>query len=334
VVCPGQTDAYGDTRCGLKLRRRSGVRQDVDAGCRITVFTATFNRARQLHRVYDSLCQQTFRDFEWIVIDDGSTDGTMDLVDEWKVSAKFPLRYFWQENQGKHVAFNRAVSVAKGELFLAADSDDAFVPEALEQFVFHWESVPESKREEFVGVTALCVDDKGRVIGNRFPRSPMDSDALEIYYRHKVRGEKWGFHRVDVLRQYPFPEPPGGKFVPEEIVWGAIGESFRTRFVNEPLRIYFGDCNDQITKWSPGRVSEARTYYAEIISRAMRWIRFSPVELCRWMIHYVRFSVLQGDAARVQVRRLPSRSAKILWAICFSVGYTVAKRDVLLGKDM
>jgi glycosyltransferase involved in cell wall biosynthesis len=79
-----------------------------------TVFTPTYNRAHTIHRVYDSLCAQTLRDFEWLVIDDGSTDNTAELVAKWAEVAKFPIRYFKQKNLGKHFAHNRALVEATG----------------------------------------------------------------------------------------------------------------------------------------------------------------------------------------------------------------------------
>lgn len=97
-----------------------------------TVFTPTFNRAHTLHRVYDSLGQQSFRNFEWLVVDDGSTDNTEQLVRDWKSNSDFPIRYEKQANSGKHVAINKAARLAKGALFLIADSDDAFSSEALQ----------------------------------------------------------------------------------------------------------------------------------------------------------------------------------------------------------
>src|SRR5688572_23550113 len=103
-----------------------------------TVFTPTHNRAHTLQRVYDSLRGQTFRDFEWLIVDDGSKDGTDRLAAAWARSADFEIRYRRQPNRGKHVAFNAGVRDARGELFLPLDSDDACVPRALERFIHHW----------------------------------------------------------------------------------------------------------------------------------------------------------------------------------------------------
>ena len=164
---------------------------------------ATFNRAHVLHRVYDSLREQTFRDFEWLVVDDGSTDGTGALVEAWRAEADFPIRYRYQENRGKHVACNRAVPEARGRFFLTLDSDDACVPQALERLNRYWEEIPEREQPGFSAVTVLCMDEAGRIVGDRFPRRITDSDPLEVQYRLKVRGEKWGFQRTAVMRTKP-----------------------------------------------------------------------------------------------------------------------------------
>jgi len=96
-----------------------------------TIFTATFNRAGTLTRVYEGLCSQTYRDFEWLIIDDGSTDATGEMVSRWRGEATFSIRYYWQENRGKHVAHNVALEKAQGEFFIVLDSDDSIVPDAL-----------------------------------------------------------------------------------------------------------------------------------------------------------------------------------------------------------
>ncbi len=89
----------------------------------------------------ESLLPQTYRDFEWLIVDDGSSDDTKQLVESWQAESKFPIRYIHQQNQGKHTAFNRGVQQAQGELFLTVDSDDAFVPNSLERFLYHWNSI-------------------------------------------------------------------------------------------------------------------------------------------------------------------------------------------------
>jgi glycosyltransferase involved in cell wall biosynthesis len=202
-----------------------------------TVFTPIFNRAHTLHKVYDSLRAQTFKDFEWLIVDDGSTDDTKVLIDKWRSAAKFPIRYIYQENRGKHVAFNRGVKQAKGELFLTLDSDDACVPEALREFKYHWDSIPPERREGFSGVSALCQDEHGNLVGKEFPSDVVDSSPIVMNFKYNIYGDKWGFHRTEVLRRYPIPEIAGEKFIPEGVIWNRIGLKYKVRFINEKLEI-------------------------------------------------------------------------------------------------
>jgi len=109
---------------------------------RFTVFTPTSNRAHTLSRVYESLKRQTFRDFEWLIVDDGSTDNTREVVEGWQREKLFIIRYFWQKNAHKKVAFNRGVLEADGKFFITLDSDDEALPEALDILDRHWCNIP------------------------------------------------------------------------------------------------------------------------------------------------------------------------------------------------
>lgn len=206
-----------------------------------TVFTPTYNRAHVLPRVYNSLESQTYRDFEWLVVDDGSTDDTRSLIDSYSRKATFPIRYIYQHNAHKKTAFNRGVRESGGELFLTLDSDDECVPKALERLWWHWMNIPAGERARFSAVTALCLGENAHTVGTHFPAKEgqdwIDSNSLELHYRYHVQGEKWGFHRTNVLKEFPFPENVHG-LVPEGVVWSVISRHYRTRYVNKALRIY------------------------------------------------------------------------------------------------
>ncbi len=203
-----------------------------------TVCTATYNRARMLNKVFDSLYAQTYRDFEWLVIDDGSEDNTRDVIKLFQEKANFPIRYIYQRNAGKPEAINHGVKEALGRLFLPLDSDDTCVPEALERLNYHWEAIPLNQRDKYSAVTVLCKDERGTIIGNKFPQNVIDSDSIEIRAKYNVKGEKWGFHRTDILKKYPFPVFEGEKWIPMSTVWNSISLKYKTRYVNEMLRIY------------------------------------------------------------------------------------------------
>lgn len=206
-----------------------------------TIFTATYNRAHTLHRVFDSLQAQTVRDFEWLLVDDGSTDNTEELVAGWMKSADFPVRYFRQPHSGKHVAHNLAAREARGTFFLPLDSDDACPPTALERMLYYWQAIPAADRAAFSGISGLCSDQHGAVVGDHYPASPFDSTLRERKYVYRLHGEKWGSTLTDIVRQHPFPEVAGVQFVPEGMVWLEISKSYKDRCVNEIFRIYYID---------------------------------------------------------------------------------------------
>jgi len=279
-----------------------------------------------LHRVYESLKSQTFRDFEWLIADDGSTDNSKELIQKWIKEANFPIRYiFWEKNVGQTCTISRGFPEAHGEFFLILDSDDACVPEALECFKKYWDLIPEESKNEFTGVSGLCLDQNGKLVGNKFPQDLTDSNSLEIRFKYKVKGEKWGFHRTDVLKQFPFPDIQDSGNIPKGIVWTKIALRFKTRYINQPLRIYYveyGNRSDQITRPSqPGKNALGQVlYHRLILNEAIIWFRYAPAQFLRSAILYVRNSAHVGIGLVEQVKKLDNWLARVLWSIMLPFG--------------
>ena len=201
-----------------------------------TIFTPTYNRAYALHRVYESLRNQTSRDFEWLVIDDGSADGTERLVAGWVAGTDLPIRYLRQNRAGKHFAHNLALKEARGQLFRVLDSDDALVPDALEKLERCGAKFPPPS--SMLSVGGLCCDQNGELVSDGFPSNPYDADLREMICGDDLRGEKLILGLTDVLRRYPFPEIPD-TYLPEGIVWFDVAKKFKTRWLNQTVRIYY-----------------------------------------------------------------------------------------------
>jgi glycosyltransferase involved in cell wall biosynthesis len=268
-----------------------------------TVFTPTFNRAHTLRRVWTSLRRQTFKDFEWIIVDDGSCDNTRDLVSTFKESSKFPVVYLWQQHGHKKAAYNLAVHQARGTLFLTIDSDDECVPTALDRFWWHWNNIAASRRDQFSAVTVLCAYPDGRVVGDRFSCEQwLDSDSIEATHRWKVTGDKWGFQRTDVMRRFPFPENIDG-FVPEGVVWTQISLHYKTRYVNEVLLIVH-QSPDGLTRSSrPMREIAPGTAYwmSSTLRYEAQYFRYNPKWFVRCAINFTRFHLHCGDSPLLKV---------------------------------
>ncbi len=295
-----------------------------------TVFTPTYNRAHTLHRVFESLKAQTYKDFEWSIVDDGSTDNTSQLVAEWQTQVDFPIWYIYQENQGKNSAFNRGIEAANGELFLNLDSDDACIPEALDRFKYYWDLIPENEKPRFSAVTSLCSYENGEIVGKRFPSDITDSEYLEMRYRFKVTGEKWGFQRTDVLKEIKFVNDTNDNFVPEGVLWAAIAKKYKTRYVNESLRIYY-DGADQITKTgNPAKHAKGHAFWHQtILNQEIDYFRYAPLKFFISSVHHSRFSLHSGVFPSDQVKSLTTPTGKFLWLISFPISYTVYLFDKL-----
>lgn len=276
-----------------------------------TVFIPSFNRAHTLPRAYESVCAQTFQDFELLVVDDGSTDSTAAVVEGWQRSSSFPVVYHRQPNQGKHVAHNTAVRLARGELLVLLDSDDMLVPNALARIKYHWDRIAAERRDEFAGVEGLCADTRGQLSGNRFPADVFESDYLETRNFLGVGGEKKNAIRTDVLRQFPYPQFPGEKHIRDSLLWERISESFRFLYVNEVFQIFEYQPDGLSANISRVRLRNPqgfRFYYLEDITRRARYHTSS--QLRDSYFRYVRYSLHCGVGLRQQMGEVPSRA---LW---------------------
>ncbi len=296
-----------------------------------TVFTPCFNRAHTLHRVYTSLRKQTWKDLEWLIVDDGSTDHTESVVRGWQEEAPFPIRYFYQDNSGKHFAHNMAVEMAHGAFFSALDSDDGCVPEAMSVFRKSWLSVPPDQFQRTGFVWCLCQDEHGNQIGRSFPSDGMMASNLDMCYRYKIRAEHWWCARTEVLRKYPFPAIAEGGYLPEGVVWGRVAQSFQTKFINMPLRIYYRqDSGERVMGSAPQRHPRGHAYYhACILNEHLPWFRHAPLDFFRSAVHFTRFSLHAGQGFRAQAGMLNSVGGRALWISFMPFALFVYWRDNL-----
>ena len=202
----------------------------------ITILTPTFNRAHLLPRLFESLTHQTDFNFEWLVMDDGSTDGTSDLfAGKTFLSAPFPIRYYQQENSGKHRALNAGVKQAKGDFIFIADSDDWLLPQSVAIVGLHTSAIADDNT--FAGVAGLDVFDDECIVGTGLPQDIIDCNAMDIRYRYHVDGDLKEVFKTTVLQEFPFPEIQDEKFCPEQLVWFRIAQKYKLRYFNTPIYV-------------------------------------------------------------------------------------------------
>lgn len=192
----------------------------------ITIFTPAYNRAYILPKLYESLFVQTCMDFEWLVVDDGSTDETESLIENYKLqitdyTPSFEITYIKQENGGKHTAINRGLKEAKGELFFIVDSDDRLTPDAVGTICKDWETV---KDKNLCGISYLRGYSDGKAIGDGYPEADhIIANFIDMRYNKGIGGDKAEVWVTDIMNQFPYPKYEGERFFGES--WNFIQQS-------------------------------------------------------------------------------------------------------------
>ncbi|VXB17482.1 Glycosyltransferase family 2 protein [Enhydrobacter sp. AX1] len=191
----------------------------------ITVFTPTYNRAYMIDKLYDSLCRQTCKDFEWIVVDDGSVDNTEELIQNFIQENKIHIVYYKQKNQGKHIAINKGVELAKGELFFIVDSDDILPKDSLEIVIEKYQSIKDD--ETIAGLAGRRGYISGGYIGTNKTYDDVIMTSIDFRFKKKIAGDMAEVYKTKVIRQYPFPQFEGERFCPEALVWKRIDQQYK-----------------------------------------------------------------------------------------------------------
>lgn len=294
----------------------------------ITVFTPAYNRANTLSRTFEGLKKQTFKDFEWIIIDDGSSDNTKSVVQKFiDENTFFPITYKYQENQGKHIAINRAVEIAKGEFFIVLDSDDTCTDDALEVFIEEWNKIPESKRNEFYGISCRCCDINGNIVGTPMKEDYIDSNDLDLQFKYKIEGELWGMTRTSILRETPFPEEKGLHFYPENIYWHNIGRKYKSRYINKALRYYINDTDNALTaSKKTSALKETFFMRKHFINECWDYVKYDRKKFLFQIIGLSRDGLAYGYKFS-QIRKIPNtRFKRFLTVMFYPIGYILYKK--------
>lgn len=201
----------------------------------LTIFTPTYNRAYVLPRLYKSLIEQKNKDFEWIVVDDGSTDDTETLVKNWIDEKKIDIIYYKQENQGKPIAHNLGVEKSSGELFTCIDSDDYLTSNATEIILNKWNNV--KKNKNCVGIVGKCIFSDGKNVGTDMPVGITFSTLNDLYNKYKFRGDTILVFKTEEIKKYVFPKIEGEKFIPETYLYDKIDQDGKLAMIQEGIYI-------------------------------------------------------------------------------------------------
>jgi glycosyltransferase involved in cell wall biosynthesis len=230
----------------------------------ITVFTPTYNRICLLERLYKSLIAQTTKNFEWIIVDDGSSDTTEQEVNQWINERKILIKYLKQPNGGKHRAINKGIILAKGTLFFIVDSDDFLLPESL-SIILHKYNFAKNKYK-VSGVVGRRQYDNGKIVGNE-NFTELVSNSLDIRYKHSVIGDLVEIYELEKIKEFLFPEFDNETFCPEALIWNRLAEKNNLFFFNQGVYVteYLeGGLTANITKIRMQSPNGSMLHYAEL----------------------------------------------------------------------
>ena len=270
----------------------------------ITVFTPTYNRADKLHRVYNSLKNQTLKKvddkpvFEWLIIDDGSEDNTKELIEKWQKEADFPIRYFYQENQGKIKAMIKAIKMTESELFLILDSDDECLSETIEFFYNTWNKFSEAEKKLCSGIAVLCQDQFGNRIGCDYPKEKQKVNILESVFEWKKYplGETWAIIKTDNLKKTfrLSKEAESLKFIPESFFWDRIAFENSNQFsypVNKVLRIYYRNEGNNLSENIREKYPEGFLFESKwVVKNYWKFVLKYPKYYFKHLLKFIYFS--------------------------------------------
>lgn len=289
----------------------------------ITVFTPAYNRAHTIGRTYESLLKQSNKDFKWLIVDDGSTDNTKELVEEWlKRDNGFEVQYIYKENGGMHTAHNVAYENIDTELNVCIDSDDCLADDAINKILDKWNEV---KDQGYAGIIGLDSDLEGNIIGKGFPKN-LKETTLGGYYENGGAGDKKLVYRTDVIKQYPpYPTFEGEKYVSTAYKYRLIDQDYKLAVLDEVI------CN--VEYQSDGSTATMWKQYVKNPNGFVFWRKVcmkyptSTKRLIVDSIHYCAESQLAGN--KHYIKESPK---KLLTVLCVIPGYVLKRKCLKMAN--
>lgn len=285
---------------------------------RLTVFTPAYNRADLLPRCFESMNRQTNKKFIWMIIDDGSTDNTRELVEGWMAQPlDFTIEYYYKENGGLHTTYNEAISRINTELCVCIDSDDFMPNDAVEKILSFWE---EKGSDRVAGIVGLDYDLDGKVIGDPLPDQPTVNLIDLLVGRYDLHnGDRTNVVRTELYKKFaPMKVFPGEKNFNPHYMHLQISMEYDFLVLNENLRFVEyqpGGMSDSMYRQyrnSPNSFAETRRLYLSFPDTGLRF-------RMRQCIHYVSSSIIGKNK-----RFLKESPAKLLTVLSIPFGVGLA----------
>lgn len=288
---------------------------------RLTVVTITYNRAHTLHRVFDSLMEQTYKDFVWLVVDDGSTDNTAEIMEEYKQRAWFDVEYVIKNHAGKYEGANLSYQLIKTPYFTNCDSDDSMCRNGLEILMKLWDEVPKDKYPKIWCVTARCKDSEtGELVGTPFPKNVNDlSGKKQLKVLKNTTGEKQSCRRIDIVKNFPFPVYDDTTKLVPDTAWARIDAIYDQYCTNEIASVYYQNTGDSMAK-SPSKERKAAIFhYCEMLINEYFDEFFVNPDVRTAFIHISRCGWRGGKTTNQILSAVKNPFKKLMVLVCMPI---------------
>lgn len=281
----------------------------------ITVFTPTYNRAYILGQAYSSLKKQTCKDFIWLIVDDGSSDNTEEIVKKWKMENTIKIEYIKQQNSGKHIAHNTAVMNCKTKYFLILDSDDYLDEKAIEIILKDAKKIESNDNIAGIIGNKFFINKNEKAIGKEMPIDIEYASGIELYQKYSIKGDTLRIYKTDILKQYLFPKIDGEKFIYENVVFDKIDAKHKM-LINRDKLYYCEYLEDGYTA-NAGKVKEENPIGYALSLKSSAKYSVKKINKIKYTILYIMW------CRRKEIKREKNEDFEDMTIYCFS--YPIAR---------
>ena len=298
---------------------------------KITIITPTYNRAKTLPKVFESLLNQSFKDFLWIILDDGSTDNTEKVVENFQLlNPFFEIIYKKDKNRHKFLTVLEGVKMVKTPYFMVIDSDDIYPENSLEILISEVEKT--DNQDDYISVMGLSADENGHIVGDQYPKNGFDGSILEMRYKYKVRGDKFGIFITQTYQREiagkDYSQYEGKGYIPQSVIFNDYdAKGVKTRFINKVVRFYLKDEDDTAsvsnTRWSGKNLFGLAEGHLSFLNAYGNQLFSYPKALIRNVIGYQIYALKSGRKTSTILTEIKNPLIKILgfFALPFSFIY-------------
>ena len=300
---------------------------------KITIITPTYNRAKTLPKVFESLLKQSFKDFIWIILDDGSTDNTTEVVENFQLfNPFFEIIYKKDKNRHKFLTVLEGVKMVKTPYFMVVDSDDIYPEDALETLISEVEKI--ENQDNYVAVMGLSADENGKIVGNQYPNNGFDGSIFEMRYKHNVRGDKFGIFITKTyqreISEKDFSQYEGKGYIPQSVIFNEYdARGIKTRFVNKIVRFYLKDEDDSAsvsnTRWSGKNMFGLKEGHLSIINSYQNKLFLHPLVLIRNIVGFQTYSFRIKDSIHKIVASIKNPFIKVISVFLLPMSFIYQK---------